>query len=60
VLVDTPELHQASSEVGAFARALTHLGKDNQFVFATSCREVVDAFPEAVVINLGSHGAHGL
>ena len=54
VLVDGPELHQSPGNVGAFARAITELGVDNQLVFATSSPALAEALPGAVSIELGA------
>ncbi len=54
VMVDSPELHQTVAATSAFAVAVTGLGVDNQFVFATGAPALADAFPDSVTIDLGA------
>ena len=49
VLVDGPELHQTSEDVPAFVGALTALGKNNQWIFATANRELRAAGADVVI-----------
>ncbi len=49
VLVDGPELFLPSDAVPAFVDKLSELGIDNQWIFATSNRELIDAGADLVI-----------
>jgi hypothetical protein len=57
VLVDTPELYLASSDVVAFVHGLAAIGADNQIIVATGSGELAEAVAPASVVRLSARRA---